>query len=129
MFSAVTSAFIIQVDSQLQPDSGEETAALLCVLIYKIDNTTFGDDIPTLPRWTGPPDAIVQVQAILFASLVASLFAALLAMLGKQWLNAYDSSDRRPSPSVVADCLTIVATELGCDILDIMALDERRVCI
>lgn len=35
---------------------------------------------------------MVHVQAILFASLATSLFAAFLAMLGKQWLNHYDSS-------------------------------------
>ena len=40
---------------------------------------------------------MVQVQAILFASLTASLFSAFLAMLGKQWLNRYDSSDMRGS--------------------------------
>ena len=98
MFSAVTSAFIIQFDSQLQPDSNDETAALLRVLIYKIDNTTFGNDPPTLPRWTGPPRMIVQVQAILFASLAISLLSAFLAMLGKQWLNRYESTDLRDSP-------------------------------
>ena len=87
LYSAVTSAFILDIQSQLQPDTGEETAALLRVLIYKIDNTTFGNDPPTLPQWTGPPRAIVQVQAILFASLAATLFSAFLAMLGKQWLN------------------------------------------
>ena len=97
LFSAVTSAFIIEVDSQLQPDPGDETAALLRVLIYKIDNTTFGNDIPTLPQWNGPPPAMVHVQAILFASLAVSLLAALLAMLGKQWLSRYDSSDMRGS--------------------------------
>ena len=85
--SAVTSAFIIEVDPQLQPDPGDETAALLRILIYKIDNTAFGDDVPTLPQWTGPPRAMVRAQAILFASLAASLFSAFLAMLGKQWLN------------------------------------------
>ncbi|KAF9780438.1 hypothetical protein BJ322DRAFT_981223, partial [Thelephora terrestris] len=85
LFSAVTSAFIIQVDSKLQPDPSDETAALLRVLIYKIDNTTFGDDVPTLPQWNGPPNVMVHVQAILFASLAASLLAALLAVLGKQW--------------------------------------------
>ena len=36
---------------------------------------------------------IVQVQALLFASLTASLFSAFLAMLGKQWLNQYASVD------------------------------------
>jgi hypothetical protein len=66
-------------------------------LIYKIDNTTFGTNVPTLPQWTGPPRAIVQVQAILFASLAVSLFSAFLAMLGKQWLNRYESIDKRGS--------------------------------
>ncbi|KAF9783506.1 hypothetical protein BJ322DRAFT_980879, partial [Thelephora terrestris] len=85
LFSAVTTAFIIEVNSQLQPDSGDETAALLRVLIYKIDNTTFGSDVPTLPQWDGPSSVTVHVQAILYASLATSLIAAFLAMLGKQW--------------------------------------------
>ena len=91
----MTSAFIVEVNSQLQRDPNDETAALLRVLIYKIDNTTFGDDVPALPRWTGPSQTIVHVQAILFASLAASLFSAFLAMLGKQWLNRYASTDMR----------------------------------
>ena len=95
LFSAVASAFIIDVQSQLQPDTGEETAALLRVLIHKTDNTTFGDDPPTVPQWTGPPHPIVQVQAILYASLATSLLSAFLAMLGKQWLNRYVSTDVR----------------------------------
>ena len=95
LFSAVTSAFIINIQSQLQPDAGDETVALLRVLIYKFDNTTFGNDTPTLPQWTGPPHAIVQVQAILYASLAATLLSAFLAMLGKQWLNRYASTDMR----------------------------------
>ena len=97
LFSATASAFIIQVSSQLQPDPNNETAALLRVLIYKIDNTTFGNDVPALPQWTGPPRMIVDVQAILFASLAASLLSAFLAMLGKQWLNRYASVDVRGS--------------------------------
>jgi len=91
----VTSAFIIQVQPQLQSDPNEETAALLRVLIYKIDNTTFGNDVPLVPQWSGPPYTIVQVQAILYASLAATLFSAFLAMLGKQWLNRYASIDMR----------------------------------
>ena len=97
MFSAVASAFIIQVDPQLQPDHGNETVALLRLLIYKIDNATFENDVPALPQWAGPPRAMVQVQAILFASLTTSLFSAFLAMLGKQWLNRYQSTDMRGS--------------------------------
>jgi len=93
----VTSAFIIQVQPGLQSDPNEETAALLRVLIHKIDNTTFGDNVPTIPQWPGPPHTIIQVQAILYASLAASLFSAFLAMLGKQWLNRYASIDMRGS--------------------------------
>ena len=95
LFSAITSAFILDVQPRLQPDTGEETAALLRVLIYKVDNTTFGNNPPTLPQWSGPPHTIVQVQAILYASLAASLLSALLAMLGKQWLNRYALTDMR----------------------------------
>ena len=62
-----------------------------------MDNTAFGNDVPTLPQWNGPPRALVEVQAILFASLTSSLLAAFLAVLGKQWLNRYDSSDVRGS--------------------------------
>ena len=98
LFSAVTSAFIIEVNSQFQPDPNQETAALLRVVLYNMNKTTFGDSIPALPQpWNGPPRMVVEVQAILFASLAASLFAAFLAMLGKQWLNRYESVDMRGS--------------------------------
>ena len=40
---------------------------------------------------------MVHVQAILFASLAASLFSAFLAMLGKRWLNRYESTEVRGS--------------------------------
>ena len=95
LFSAVTSAFIIDIQSQLQSDPNDETAALLRVLIYKTDNTAFGNDVPTLPRWTGPPNVIVQVQALLYASLAASLLSALVVMLGRQWLKRYAMTDLR----------------------------------
>ena len=95
LFSAVTSAFIIDVQPQLQQDPNEETAALLRVLLYKLDNSTFGGNIPAVPQWSGPPHAIIQVQAILYASLAASLLSAFLAVLGKQWLNRYASVDMR----------------------------------
>ena len=93
----MTSAFVIQVQPQLQPDPNDEMAALLRVLISKIDNTTFGNNVPTVPQWSGPAQTIVQVQAILYASLATSLFSSFLAMLGKQWLNRYASIDMRGS--------------------------------
>jgi len=83
----VTSAFIIVVHSEFQPNPSDETDALLRTIIHNQDNTAFGGEVPTVGRWTGPPRSTVQVQAILLASLCASLLSAFLAMLGKQWLN------------------------------------------
>ena len=68
---------------------------MLRVLLYKLDNTTFGGNVPAVPQWSGPPHAIIQVQAILYASLAASLLSAFLVVLGKQWLNQYASVDMR----------------------------------
>ena len=99
LFSAVTSAFIVAVNSELKPGSDGETAALLRAILYNMNQTAFaGQDAPTVPQqWTGPPQATVQVQAILYASLLASLLSAFLAMLGKQWLSQYASVDIRGS--------------------------------
>ena len=62
-----------------------------------MNNTALGSDVPTVPQWSGPPYSLVQVQALFYASLVASLFSAFLAMIGKQWLNRYASIDMRGS--------------------------------
>jgi len=83
----VASAFIIVVHSEFQPNLNEETNALIRVMIYTMNNTAFGGEVPTVPQWTGTPPTMVQVQAILVASFCVSLLSALLAMLGKQWLN------------------------------------------
>jgi len=83
----VTSAFIIVVHSEFQPNLNEETNALIRVMIYTMNSTAFGGEAPTVPQRTGTPPPMVQVQAILVASFCVSLLSALLAMLGKQWLN------------------------------------------
>jgi hypothetical protein len=38
--------------------------------------------------WGGPDPTVVHVQSILYSSLVASLLAAFIVMLGKQWLRS-----------------------------------------
>ncbi|KAJ7659239.1 hypothetical protein DFH06DRAFT_1195333 [Mycena polygramma] len=62
LFSAVSSAFIIQIQPQLTPDA------------------------PTL---------IVAVQGLLYTSLFTTLLAALLAVLGKQWVMHYQAAGSR----------------------------------
>ena len=83
------------VHSEFQPNLNEQTTALLRVIIHTLDNATFGGQVPAIPQWTGPPHRIVQVQVILLASLSVSLLSALLAMLGKQWLNRCMPVDMR----------------------------------
>ena len=89
LFSAVSSAFIIDVQSELQQDPNEVTAAYMQVLIHAMNNSLFPDADPNSVTWTGPPSEIISVQALLYASLATSLLAAFLAMLGKQWVNRY----------------------------------------
>jgi len=54
-----------------------------------MNNSLFPEADPNAITWTGPPPEIVTVQCLLYASLATSLFAAFLAMLGKQWVNRY----------------------------------------
>ena len=70
-------------------------------LLQIIANVSLGH-IPTgsaavPPQWPGPGPDTVRVQAILYTSLAATLFAAFLAMLGKQWLNRYSQMEKRGS--------------------------------
>ena len=81
---AVSSAFIIGVRSNLQPDPNEMTAAYMRMLIHTMNESLFPDADPLATVWTGPPNEIVVVQCLLHARLATSLFATLLAMLGKQ---------------------------------------------
>ena len=98
LLSVVTSPFIIDAQSQLQPDLSNETTALPRVLTHVAEKPAFGNDVPTVPQWTGPPHAIVLAQAILYASLASSILFTLFAMLGKQWLNRYTSTDMHGTP-------------------------------
>ena len=89
LFSAVSSAFIIDVQSKLEPDPNDMTAAYMRILIHTMNNTLFPDADADSATWTGPPPEIVTVQALLYASLATSLFASFFAMLGKQWISQY----------------------------------------
>ena len=97
LFSAVASAFIVDVQAQIKPDYTQLTYNVLMVIANS-------RDLQVLPEpnsdshWTGPPPALIHVQSILFSSLAVSLLAAFVAMLGKQWLNRY-SADIRGSPT------------------------------
>ncbi|KAJ6605299.1 hypothetical protein DFH09DRAFT_1353790 [Mycena vulgaris] len=70
LFGAISSAFIIQVQPELQPDP---------------------------KTMLGPSTVIVVVQGLLYFTLFFTLFAALVAVLGRQWLLHYNSVTHRGS--------------------------------
>ncbi|KAJ7288918.1 hypothetical protein C8J57DRAFT_1495179 [Mycena rebaudengoi] len=74
LFSAVRSAFIIQIQSELRQDPNDITQDLLRLLIHNSNRT---------------PSDLVFAQGLLYISLCCTLLAAPFAVLGKQWLMHY----------------------------------------
>ena len=102
MFSAISSAFVIDVQSKLEPDSSERSEAYLRAILLSLNRSTAPDEDPIGPPvWSGPPTGIVATSNLLYASLVMSLLSAFVAMLGKQWLNRYL---RHAGGSVIERC-------------------------
>ena len=103
MFSAVSSAFIIDIYKQLQPDPSDQTTALLRAILLTLNHSAIPNEAATVPAvQQNPPGEIVLVNCLLFASLLISLLAAFAAMLGKQWLNRY--SRHAPGGSISERC-------------------------
>ena len=98
LFSAITTAFIIDIQSELKPDYQKLNNRLLELLLdVAVGNIPPGQAVSP-PRWPGPDPVIRQVQAILYAALCTTLFAAFLVTLGKQWLSRYRHTDSHGSP-------------------------------
>ncbi|KAJ7191267.1 hypothetical protein GGX14DRAFT_600991 [Mycena pura] len=95
LFSAVSSAFIIQIQPQLQPDPNVITQGLLLQLVQNITGS-----VPPgikVPVPAAADSRIIIAQSFLYFSLFSTLLAALLAVLAKQWLLHYDSAGDRGS--------------------------------
>ena len=93
----MTSAFIIDLQSELKPDYEEMNNALLEMLLNATTGSFPVGSAASVPRWTGPDRVVVQAQCILYTTLAATLLASFLAMLGKQWLNRYRQNETRGS--------------------------------
>ncbi|KIJ47097.1 hypothetical protein M422DRAFT_133246, partial [Sphaerobolus stellatus SS14] len=76
LFSAVSSAFIIQMQGDLQPDATQLTNKLLTLLTPVI--------LPSSSAFN-PRSQIIVEQVFAYLSLSLSLLAAFGAVLGKQW--------------------------------------------
>ena len=90
LFSTVSSAFIIDIYKQLQPDTSDQSAALLRAILLTLNHSAIPNETHTvLAVQKYPSSEIVTVNCLLYASLLLSLLAAFVAMLGKQWVNRY----------------------------------------
>ncbi|KAH7922750.1 hypothetical protein BV22DRAFT_987027, partial [Leucogyrophana mollusca] len=89
LFSAVSTTFITSMQSYLTADPTATTNVLLMQLIQMANSTAFPGQNLDLPSWDGPGSRVIWIQSLIYASLSASLLAALGAVLGKQWLGHY----------------------------------------
>ncbi|TCD68770.1 hypothetical protein EIP91_009783 [Steccherinum ochraceum] len=98
LFSAVTATVASMTIPDLSPNPADTTNALLQNIWMSVNHTSgAAPSAAPLPTWNGPPASVVWVQCLLYTSLACSLFAALGAVLGKQWLNRYNSVDEHGS--------------------------------
>ncbi|KIJ37826.1 hypothetical protein M422DRAFT_161965, partial [Sphaerobolus stellatus SS14] len=84
LFSAVSSAFIVQAQSSLSPDPSDTTNELLMIVAHIINATIFPNQPLVLTPSTGPETSVVWAQAFGYASPSMSLLAAFGAVIGKQ---------------------------------------------
>ena len=80
---------MVGVQSSLQPDPSQSTAIYMQVLLHTLNASLYPDIEPPPTTWSGPDRHVVLFQCLLYASLAISLFAAFVAMLGKQWLDRF----------------------------------------
>ncbi|PVF96697.1 hypothetical protein CPB86DRAFT_736422 [Serendipita vermifera] len=96
IFSSVLSAFIIESKHMLEQDPAD---VMVDALIFFINNTANGTHTPYPRASFSPPPYAVSVNALLFASLSASIVAALASVVALQWVAEYDAATSRSGSS------------------------------
>ena len=79
----------------LLPDPNQQTEALLRIIALSINATAVALLPDPFPVQIDTSPITIWVECLLHASIVCSLFAAIGAVLGKQWLNHYMSVGER----------------------------------
>ncbi|KAF9647862.1 hypothetical protein BDM02DRAFT_3097359, partial [Thelephora ganbajun] len=86
LFSAVSSSFVVNIQTKLEPDPNDMTVAYLRAILLTLNHSAIPGEFPAPPTaWSGPAQEIVVATNLMYASLLISLLAAFVAMLGKQW--------------------------------------------
>ncbi|KAG2141947.1 hypothetical protein DEU56DRAFT_855456, partial [Suillus clintonianus] len=87
LFSAVSTSFIVAMESNLSPNPSDTTNKLLAQLVQiGLGNLAAAGSTPAVLASTWSPSrATIWIQMTAYASLSMSLLAAFGAVLGKQW--------------------------------------------
>ncbi|KIO28232.1 hypothetical protein M407DRAFT_72122, partial [Tulasnella calospora MUT 4182] len=90
LFSAINTTFISITIPDLSPNPSDETNNLLRLIVMRVDNNTITPADLSPPF--SPNSTSIIVNCLLYASLSCSLFAAVGAMMAKEWLQSFDRS-------------------------------------
>ncbi|KAL5635583.1 hypothetical protein ACGC1H_004400 [Rhizoctonia solani] len=96
LFSAISTAFLIESSQKLQEDPADVTAQTLLAIsrvLSVLVNTTQPTSVEPLPSIDAgpfsPPRIMVAVNALWYLSLSLSVATSLLAMLAKDWCHSF----------------------------------------
>ncbi|KAF8147248.1 hypothetical protein K438DRAFT_1460018, partial [Mycena galopus ATCC 62051] len=89
LFSAILSAFLIEIRKGLEEDLQNTTNALLTVVIASLQNLT-GPQLPSTAHFE-PTSSSRWINGLWFSSLLFSLMSALGASLAKGWVTQFSS--------------------------------------
>jgi len=87
LFAGFISAFLIELLGRLEPDPMDIIQEVLIHQTQMMRNSSLG---PYVPPVFSPPEHIVIVNALFYASLGVMLLAAFIAMLIKGWVREFD---------------------------------------
>ncbi|KAL1671473.1 hypothetical protein EV122DRAFT_226519 [Schizophyllum commune] len=98
LFSAVVTTFVVQSSQALQPDYAQISVSLLAEMLAMQRAWASGSSIDNVPRSSLALDAVSAsaldywCNGLWYISLSLSMSAALMAVLVKQWILAYNSN-------------------------------------
>ncbi|EJU01544.1 hypothetical protein DACRYDRAFT_67445, partial [Dacryopinax primogenitus] len=94
LFSAILSAFLVVAWSSMQPDPSQLTSDAPVVISQQLvvlsSSQTMNVSDAYQPPTFSPPTGAVAVNCLWFTSLFVNLLTAVLAMLVKEWISAYN---------------------------------------
>jgi hypothetical protein len=94
LFAGFMSAFLIELVGRLEPDPMNIIQDVLIYQTHMMRNSSLG---PYVPLDFSPPEHIVIVNALFYASLGVMILAAFIAMLIKSWVREFDRGLRAMS--------------------------------